>query len=589
MLYEYERLPSARSIRILTLCPAEQHTDAIECTIEATELEEASYDALSYSWGMDEDGDSSQDYEILIHGNRKWITRNLYEGLKRIRVCDKPIRIWIDAVCINQQDDVERSVQVAMMADIYARAEKVLVWLGNGTEENEDLVTLGLFERIKKRTEQIKPWKKPTSIHQNCFVLPLLGEDSLLCSGCVAYQQSKSGGGDLNEHDAHVYWLNECFRSNRLNECLITDHFLRQAAVDMVNIAIRFFSRRYWKRRWILQELSLSNAHHWYWGQHVLDISKFPENWIDDLIEAIWLVKHGLWEASRDRFGTMMPYFTDSIDSLTDHHPFILRTMGLSKLCNSQNHDMMEEKTWNWLLSYFHSSECSEPKDMYYALASIAIPRIRIDYSLTAAQVFQQFAETMLDNGGWEWVFYCAAKTPNNQHWLPMPSWVPDPRVVDFHHGGHKPPMGIQISQRGSLVCDVRCLGVLRTHEEVNVESDTYWGTHGFHAVWDDLFWQVCSSREPSDEISEVIRPSPLQLRLYLHSGNVQSGDILCSCLEKLTDDDVWIILRRKPETTQTYELVGAQESDLTLLDSLPQEQHEQSFSECPKIKMRIV
>ncbi|CAN9463775.1 unnamed protein product [Alternaria alternata] len=422
MLYEYERLPSARSIRILTLCPAEQHTDAIECTIEATELEEASYDALSYSWGMDEDGDSSQDYEILIHGNRKWITRNLYEGLKRIRVCDKPIRIWIDAVCINQQDDVERSVQVAMMADIYARAEKVLVWLGNGTEENEDLVTLGLFERIKKRTEQIKPWKKPTSIHQNCFVLPLLGEDSLLCSGCVAYQQSKSGGGDLNEHDAHVYWLNECFRSNRLNECLITDHFLRQAAVDMVNIAIRFFSRRYWKRRWILQELSLSNAHHWYWGQHVLDISKFPENWIDDLIEAIWLVKHGLWEASRDRFGTMMPYFTDSIDSLTDHHPFILRTMGLSRLCNSQNHDMMEEKTWNWLLSYFHSSECSEPKDMYYALASIAIPRIRIDYSLTAAQVFQQFAETMLDNGGWEWVFYCAAKTPNNQHWLPMPS-----------------------------------------------------------------------------------------------------------------------------------------------------------------------
>ena len=167
MLYEYETLPSARSIRILTLCPAEQHTDAIECMIEATELEEASYDALSYSWGMNEDGNSSQDYELFIHGNRQWITRNLSEGLRRIRVCDKPIRIWIDAVCINQQDDVERSVQVAMMADIYARAEKIFVWLGNGTEEKEDLVMLDLLERIKKRTEQIKPWKEPRLRHQN--------------------------------------------------------------------------------------------------------------------------------------------------------------------------------------------------------------------------------------------------------------------------------------------------------------------------------------------------------------------------------------------------------------------------------------
>lgn len=212
MLYEYERLPSARSIRILTLCPAKQHTDAIECTIEAKELEEASYDALSYSWGMDEDGDSSQDYEILIHGCRKWITRNLYGGLKRIRVCDKPIRIWIDAICINQQDDVERSVQVAMMADIYARAEKVLVWLGNSTEEKEDLAMLDLLERIKKRTERIKPSKKSWGIH-NCFVLPLLSEDSLPCSGCVAYQQSESGGGDLDEYDAHIDWLKELFRS----------------------------------------------------------------------------------------------------------------------------------------------------------------------------------------------------------------------------------------------------------------------------------------------------------------------------------------------------------------------------------------
>jgi hypothetical protein len=46
---------------------------------------------------------------------------------------------------------------------------------------------------------------------------------------------------------------------------------------------------------------------------------------------------------------------------------------------------------------------------MYYALARIAIPKIRIDYSLTVPQVFQKFA------GGWTWVLCCAAKKLNNQ------------------------------------------------------------------------------------------------------------------------------------------------------------------------------
>jgi hypothetical protein len=577
MLYKYETLPSAQSIRILTLCPAEQHTDAIECKIETTELEEASYNALSYTWGMNNKGGSVLlDHELLIHGNQKLITQNLFEGLKRIRLCDKPLRIWIDAVCIDQDMDKvsERSAQVAMMADIYARAEKVLVWLGNAVNEQEDLIMLDLLKRIKKRTEQIKPWKKPMWRHQNCFVLPLLNEDSLPCSGCVAYQQSKSGDGDLTDHEAHVDWLKECFRSKPS---------LGQAAANMTNVGIRFFSRRYWKRRWILQELSLSNTHHWYWGQHVLDMSEFPNDWIEDLVEAFCLIEHGLREALKDptRTASVRPSFAVSPCS----SPFFTRTTGLSKLCNSQSPDMMRKRTWNDLLRDFHSSECSEPKDMYYALASMAIPKICVDYSLTVARVFQQFAETMLDNGEWIWVFYCAAQTLKNQDrerlQLPWPSWVPDLRLVDFHYGGHDPPMGIQISQSDSLVCDVRCLGVLQKHEE-GLDSS-------FHPMWDGLFWQVCSSREPSDEISEVIQPSPLQLQVDLAPPKVLSGDILCSCLEKLLFGDVWIILRLVEVATQTYQLVGAQESSFALSRSICKIQHAQSFSKCPKIKVRII
>lgn len=121
--------------------------------------------------------------------------------------------------------------------------------------------------------------------------------------------------------------------------------------------------------------------------------------------------------------------------------------------------------------------------------------------------------------------------------------------------------MGIQISQSDSLVYDVRCLGVLRQHEG-GLDSS-------FHPMWDDLFWQVCSSREPSDEIPEVIQPSPLQLQVDLAPPEVLSGDILCSCLEKLLFRDVWIILHLMDEKTQTYRLIGAQESSFALSRSI--------------------
>lgn len=45
--------------------------------------------------------------------------------------------IWIDAICINQQDDLEKNHQVAMMSDIYQRALRVLVWLGESSEERD--------------------------------------------------------------------------------------------------------------------------------------------------------------------------------------------------------------------------------------------------------------------------------------------------------------------------------------------------------------------------------------------------------------------------------------------------------------------
>ncbi|RBR20100.1 uncharacterized protein FIESC28_05379 [Fusarium coffeatum] len=50
--------------------------------------------------------------------------------------------IWIDQICINQEDDLERAVQVGMMKDIYASCKGTIIWLGSHVEEIETVPTL---------------------------------------------------------------------------------------------------------------------------------------------------------------------------------------------------------------------------------------------------------------------------------------------------------------------------------------------------------------------------------------------------------------------------------------------------------------
>ena len=61
----------------------------------------------------------------------------LQPALRALRRTETDRTLWIDAICINQDDMAERNAQVAMMADIYDRAMNVCVWLGEGDESSQ--------------------------------------------------------------------------------------------------------------------------------------------------------------------------------------------------------------------------------------------------------------------------------------------------------------------------------------------------------------------------------------------------------------------------------------------------------------------
>jgi Heterokaryon incompatibility protein (HET) len=102
-------------------------------------------DALSYSWGNEQPTESIQ----IIAQNIPCIMPiipNLEAALRQLRHPDRNVVLWVDAICINQADKVEKSHQVPKMAEIYSEAANVRVWLGK--EENKSELALKFIHQI---------------------------------------------------------------------------------------------------------------------------------------------------------------------------------------------------------------------------------------------------------------------------------------------------------------------------------------------------------------------------------------------------------------------------------------------------------
>ncbi|KAF5716656.1 hypothetical protein FGLOB1_2462 [Fusarium globosum] len=65
------------------------------------------------------------------------VRANLHAALLHLRDGFIERIIWIDAICINQEDNDEKGRQVQSMAEIYAKATRVIVWLGEVADKSD--------------------------------------------------------------------------------------------------------------------------------------------------------------------------------------------------------------------------------------------------------------------------------------------------------------------------------------------------------------------------------------------------------------------------------------------------------------------
>ncbi|KAN0112369.1 Heterokaryon incompatibility protein (HET) domain containing protein [Hyaloscypha variabilis] len=245
-VYQYSPLPKDRSeFRLVRLLPG---PTSAEIEIEIFHAARSSrYEALSYAWGAPERTDvalvrgqvnptepakplspskldsflklSSQN-EPSLPRTTIGITHNLAVALRHLRDEKSPRVLWIDALCINQDDLVERSVEVLDMGSIYSLAEQVVVWTGPSSEDTGLALT----------------------------TLRAIGSGVYVRDGYRLVNRSGSWALSL--------WKDlEALKSQRPNW-----------------FAIRNLLRREWfSRLWVLQEVGLATNAILYAGQHTID------------------------------------------------------------------------------------------------------------------------------------------------------------------------------------------------------------------------------------------------------------------------------------------------------------------------------
>jgi hypothetical protein len=123
----------SRDIRLLYILPNPHPQDRrLQCRLIASDMH-LPYAALSYTWG-EEDG---RNLNIWVNGIQVRVRRNLMCALRTLQAnFDLAPALWVDALCINQNDVDERNSQVALMGRIYENAAWVIVWLGTPQEFN---------------------------------------------------------------------------------------------------------------------------------------------------------------------------------------------------------------------------------------------------------------------------------------------------------------------------------------------------------------------------------------------------------------------------------------------------------------------
>ena len=351
--YQYAQSLNTTHFRLLTIHPGGLD-NSLECSLETLPLDLGTeddhiYEAISYAWGSKENMRS-----IICDGMPLPVTWDLEVALMHLRYEMAPRRLWIDQICINQEDLEERSAQVKAMSIIYKSAGRVLVWLGQESQTSN----LGLQYAAE------------------------------LCGGLLNFHGSYPGA-SVNGDDIG--------RRMKGSEAMLPE----EGALQWTALR-QLYSRRWFRRLWIVQEVLLDsevmircgNLQCEFRIMEILSNELRYEQYLRGLIEQDPKASQGL--------SLMM------------------------KLYHVKNNYI--EPSIEYFVSTFAAQELTDPRDYVYGVLSIVdeseMESIVPDYRKTVAEVFIDFTKAVLSKPGCKPILNMVEY--NHKPTFDLPSWVAD-------------------------------------------------------------------------------------------------------------------------------------------------------------------
>ncbi|KAL7893156.1 heterokaryon incompatibility domain-containing protein [Trichoderma sp. SZMC 28014] len=255
-------LPGGDHIRLLTLAPSANLSDPIQVEMSIVKLaDEPAFNALSYVWGT-----STKKLPITCNGEQFDVTENLDSALRHLRSEENERVFWIDAICINQKDDLERGYQVSLMKDIYRMASLVVIWLGEA-DSDSDLVFPLCEKMIETRLDLLRDLKSGLDVvmgPNRKEVLEKMMRDAKKRNADKAREEAKlesvsgtdsddaSPGPQTPEADGPV--ANAADAADAADE----EVDVSDASDEEISAFLRLIARPWFTRCWVLQEVCLA-------------------------------------------------------------------------------------------------------------------------------------------------------------------------------------------------------------------------------------------------------------------------------------------------------------------------------------------
>ena len=407
--YSYPALQhpeGATTIRLILLPPTTSYDAPLRCKLSTTSIphpfpgeqrtyeddvelldhdphqnimnEPCQYAALSYTWGP-----PVFDKLLLIHSpqsgvNEKVsylkITSTLDDALRRIRNATEEVVIWADAVCINQQDILEKNRQLGTMGRIYLKASKVIAYLGEDLKCDwrssvDDELCSKLLERLREIRTSAKYQADPDA--------PWEEEDE-----------------DLHNLDGLLREPDPGIQADMAVEAWRFINKYGNGAID------EFFRKDYFNRRWTIQER--------YYARNNLEfrcaITQTPWGAFEQRMVLKLLIAH--IATDRDR---LTPASFASLNSETDEHEIVDEGhMSVEKYdldpyqpSTAKQAPGRLNNILTFMLRYKHA-ESYDPRDRIFALLDVIrneyhphLRMLKVGYDATVEKVYIAFARML--------------------------------------------------------------------------------------------------------------------------------------------------------------------------------------------------